>query len=234
MKSRLTRWWTRRPRLGWGAKAARNIVLAALIAGAWWLWLGCPLPTAELEFRRLERRHLCPPSELVFVLQKEEVEARDGTWLWIPGAAVAVGVTDDRAVVGCSVRQSKTMWDSLDQYPLGEGPSLIPLGHRSIWWNRIAYGESSIMICSGLLVLNLPGETARGELEVDITYREKDYHRSCPLWQLEDGNWLAGVETPDDGYTDDWYAGGAYTLRLYREDGSLLLEQPGIIPGALA
>lgn len=221
----------RLPHLGRMGKTVRNLLLALALVCPIWAQYGCPLPTAEMEFRRLERMYLCPPSELVFVLKEEEVMARDGTWLWIPSSPVAVGVADGRAVVGYSMRWSSAAWDTLDRYQLEEGPSLIPLGRRNVWWTEHSPArENNTVIGSALLMLNPPEETARGELEVDITYRDKEYHRSCPLWQLEDGSWLTAVETPDDGYLHNWYAGGAYTLRLYDAAGGLLLEQSGRIP----
>ena len=41
--------------------------------------------------------------------------------------------------------------------------------------------------------------------------------------------WLFPLESPEGGWSGDWYEGAAYTLRLYREDGTLLLGQSGTV-----
>ena len=53
------------PRLGRGGKIVRNLVLAAGLALVIWAQYGCPLPTLEMEFRRMERTYLLPPSEIL-------------------------------------------------------------------------------------------------------------------------------------------------------------------------
>lgn len=73
---------------------AVNLVLIALFLWMTWIALGCPLPTAELEFRRMERTHLLPASEIqgkfqtpeqrevIIGTQKDLVVLYDGTDLY--------------------------------------------------------------------------------------------------------------------------------------------------------
>ena len=69
------------------------------------------------------------------------------------------------------------------------------------------------------------------ELDVDATLwdDERFTRRAQKGLCLEDGVWLFSLEPPEGGYPGDWYEGAMYTLRLYREDGGLLLERNGVI-----
>ena len=82
-----------------------------------------------------------------------------------------------------------------------------------------------------LLFLQIPRETARAELDVDVTLfsNEQFTRRAQEGLCLEDGVWLFSLEPPEGGYSGDWCEGAVYTLRLYREDGEPLLEQSGVI-----
>ena len=71
MKQRLRIWWEQSGLKAWtegkihlsrGKKLALNLGIIVL-AGLWlWGMAGYPLPTAEMEFRRLERQKLLPAS----------------------------------------------------------------------------------------------------------------------------------------------------------------------------
>ena len=76
------------------------------------------------------------------------------------------------------------------------------------------------------LLYTSPGETARAELDVDTVLPggERFLRRAREGFCLEDGVWLFPLESPEGGWSGDWYEGAAYTLRLYREDGALLLS----------
>ena len=69
-------------------------------------------------------------------------------------------------------------------------------------------------------------EAVRAELDVDTALPggERFLRRAQEGFCLEDGVWLFPLESPEGGWSGDWYEGAAYTLRLYREDGALLLE----------
>lgn len=58
---------------------------------------------------------------------------------------------------------------------------------------------------------------------------ERFLRRAQEGFCLEDGVWLFPLESPEGGWSGDWYEGAAYTLRLYREDGALLLGQSGTV-----
>ena len=42
--------------------------------------------------------------------------------------------------------------------------------------------------------------------------------------------WLFSMKSPEGAYSQDWYAGASYALRLYGEGGELLLEREGVLP----
>ena len=63
-------------------RAIRNLTAAALTAGLVWYNLGCPMPTAELELHRTERRHLAEVSTVVWRGESSN------------GDALLVGLTD--------------------------------------------------------------------------------------------------------------------------------------------
>ena len=232
MKEKLKRIWGRRPRLTRGQKLARNLGLCALLL--LWLWgmADYPLPTAEMEFRRLERQNLLPRSEIVFTASRgtNDLEPKNGPPLvlwerWVVGTQggwASVGYLDGK-------------WSQIDVFSLNDGPSPVPLPLGRATWIEREEGERGTrsLLHSGpaLLFLEMP-EAARGELTMDVTYWEKDYHRVSEGWDLGDGVWLFALEPPESSYSVDWYQGGRYTLALYRADGSLLLEQAGTIPRA--
>lgn len=150
MKSRLTRWWARRPRLGWGAKAARNIILTALLAGAWWLWLGCPGWTCSGALRRLERSLLLTPGQTVY---REE----SGQWrrwnVFVLGdgyAYTADVLCDPRLSMGTVIE---------DEAVLGRGPVLLrlPTIEHPLRQARLFCPEG-------------PEDAARAELTIEAEY----------------------------------------------------------------
>ena len=92
------------PRLGRKGKIVRNLLLCLPLIGYLWVEGGCRMPTAEMEFRRAERRNLLPPSEIIF--WKED----SGGWkgLELPGYKVSItgwrdGVLTRAMVEGGSV-----------------------------------------------------------------------------------------------------------------------------------
>ncbi|MGI5962246.1 MAG: hypothetical protein ACOX7N_00855 [Lawsonibacter sp.] len=218
------------PHLGRKGKTVRNLLLTVIFAIFIWGQYGYPLPTAKMEFRRLERTYLLEPSEIVFATPRgEEFQAADGIWLALSHPAV-VGIDGERAVLGHAIRAAHPILNTLMCYPLESGPSPVPMGHLQLWWVPVP-GETKIG--SPLLWIRMPEDTVSGELEMDVTYRGRDYHRECPLFDLGGGIWMAGIKTPESGYGPDWYKGGSYVLRLYDAAGTLFLEQSGTIPKEL-
>ena len=235
-KSTLKTWLEGKAGLRRGTKTVIQFGIILLVGI--WLWglAGYPLPTVEMRFRRLERTWLEGPSELVFQTRgyDQRFQAAEGVEVYLDRPA-AVGLLEDRALVGMTTRSSKPLeLDALRRSPLEKGPSPVPVAGCLLWeWNQGERG-AEIFDGSALLLVRMPPEAAEGTLVLEGTYREWDYRRDCPLFRLEDGVWLARVEQPEVvGYPSDWYVGAAYTLRLYDGAGELLLEQSGTVPEEL-
>ena len=196
--------WERRPRLGHKGRAARNLLLVLALAALVWGQYGCPMPTAEMAFRQLEGQYLLPRSEIVYQ-----------SGFWNTGDIERVESRDgtylsvfDPFVVG--VAQNRVYSVTLDRpgrqvlgvFPLGEGPAPVPINGVIAW------------------VL---------EVDTALPGGERFLRRAQEGFCLEDGVWLFPLESPEGGWSGDWYEGAAYTLRLYREDGALLLGQSGTV-----
>lgn len=248
MKEKLKELWGCRPRLGRRGRTARNLLLALALAALIWGQFGYPLPTAEMEFRRLERTSLLPRSEIVLAPptyrsdltvsgEDRTFVARDGTELTLCGRWF-VGVTEDRATAALVGGDRRNRMVSA--VPLAEtGPTLVPLvdgggDHARGYWVEEGPMEGGYHYdyhnFSALLLLDVPEETARTELS---TTDEEGTPYLGTGWDLEDGRWLVGFEA-GDGHDRviGWRPDQPYTLRLYGLDGSLLLEQSGTIPRA--
>lgn len=229
-KSRLKSWTAGKVHLSRGKKLALNLAIMILAGG--WLWglAGCPLPTVEMEFRRLERQYLLSRSEVAYRSRfwsasgVGEIQSRDGTYLSV-FEPFAVGMTEDRAY---SVTLYWPGRHHITVIPLGEGPAPVPV--NSVIARVPEPGRTWMSGCN-LLFLRVPQETVRAELDMDARFWD-DEHFTRRVQEglcLEDGVWLISLEPPEGGYPGDWYEGATYTLRLYREDGGLLLERSGII-----
>lgn len=236
--------WKQRLIPGTKGKTFFFLALTALVLLYMWSRAGYPLPTAELEFRRLERQNLLPRSEIVFATPEfhrstlavnsgdRTVNALDGTELTLNGKYL-VGVTENQAVVAAV----ENVWRrQLSMVPLREdGMTLLPLEVSAAWSDSYGYWvEESVPPGGGyrydyhnfapLLVLDVPGDAARLEVAVEQNGAE----RLSTGWDLGGGVWLAGIE--GEGYRTGWYLGQPYALRLYDSQGRLLLEQTGTVP----
>ena len=245
MKARVRTWWEGSALRAWaqgglplgrGKKLAVNLGVIAL-AGAWlWGLAGCPLPTVELQFRRLERTNLEARSELVFLSRGEgqRFQVDENTWVYLdrPGA---VGLLENRALVGTAARERLPLrLDSLRRYPLEEGPGLVPLTGCTLVQETYDTGHSQILDGHALLLVNLPAEAAEGTLMLEGNLQGEGIVRDCALFPLEEGVWIALAEQPGEpGYASRWYEGADYTLRLYDGAGGLLLERAGTVPQPL-
>lgn len=183
-----------------------------------------------MAFRQLEGQYLLPRSEIVYQSgfwntgDIGSVESRDGTYLSVFDPFV-VGVAQNRVY---SVTLDRPGRQVLGVFPLGEGPAPVPINGVIAWVPEP--GRTRMSGCN-LLFLQIPGETARAELDVDTALPggERFLRRAQEGFCLEDGVWLFPLESPEGGWSGDWYEGAAYTLRLYREDGALLLGQSGTV-----
>lgn len=210
-------------------KTAVYLTLCALLLLLIWTRFGCPLPTAELEFRRYERTHLLPRSELVLRSDREYITAADGTQLYLyednfvglSGDWATVANIDDFSAISCRTLR------------LEEGPALVLLEGEPYggWSEEVPSGtpyrdhELEHHHFSPALLVNVPRETARAEIDVGA---DGDLVEGRSCWDLGGGVWLLGVE---DTYAVFAHPGSLrpYTLRLYRGDGSLLLEKSGML-----
>lgn len=233
-QSALKAWADGKLPLSRGKKLVLNLVIVAL-AGLWlWGLADYPLPTAELEFRRLERASLEERSELVLSLDGDmDVQARNGTEFSFTRPMV-VGVTEDRVLVGYSNRIDRP-FDMLRRYEWEDGPTLVPLYPNMVNWvdaaQNGAAGDWNRLLESPLLLVGVPREAVTGTLELTVLDLEgRSYPQECPVFDLGEGIWLTSVEAPWDGHSSGWCEGGTYTLRLYDEAGELLLEQEGAVP----
>ena len=223
--------WERRPRLGHKGRAARNLLLVLALAVLVWGQYGCPMPTAEMAFRQMEGQYLLPRSEIVYQSgfwntgDIGSVESRDGTYLSVFDPFV-VGVAQNRVY---SVTLDRPGRQVLGVFPLGEGPAPIPINGVIAWVPEP--GKTWMSGCN-LLFYQIPGETTRTELDVDTVLLggERFARYAQEGICLEEGLWLFSMKSPEGAYSQDWYAGASYALRLYGEGGELLLEQEGVLP----
>lgn len=224
---RLPRLW----RLSRGKRLALNLVIIA-VAGAWlWGLADYPLPTAEMEFRRLERASLEERSELVLSLGKNlEVQAQDGS-RHVFSRPMMVGVTEDRVLVGYANRTDHP-FDELRCYEREDGPTPVPLHPNFVSWMGVAQGErvdDVYGLAVPILLIGVPEEAAYGGMELEITdWQGEEFQQAAPLFDLGNGIWLAPVEQTEV-INAGWYRRVDYTLKLYDGTGALLLEQEGTV-----
>lgn len=234
MKERLNAWWARRPRPRRGHRLALNLVLCAGLLSLLWGMAGYPLPTAEMEFRRLERSSLEERSELMLSLD-EGAKARDGTEFSFTRSMV-IGETEGRILVGYA-NGAGGRFDTLRRYERGDGPTPVPLYPNMVVWVETGRnGTEEVrnhVFESPLLLVGVPQGAVTGTIELTVQNRDGwSGTQDSPLFDLGEGLWLASMEAPWNPYSSNWCEGGAYTLRLYGGDGALLLEQTGTIPQA--
>lgn len=235
--------WTRLERflerVSRGRRIAFNLFFTVLLLGLLWAREGYPLPTAELEFRRLERVSLTPPGELVFASDQKSkdllnvssghrsVYALDGTELHLYDRWF-VSLGEDWAAVALV---GKEVWDrELNVYPVEpEGPTLLNFrgSYGSGYWvtetltprGGARYDYHNF---TALLLVNVPEEAEQAE----ITLQTAKGVCTGPGWNLGGGVWLL---TPDSELLDprleqEW----PYTVSVCGADGVPLWEQDGI------
>ena len=194
---------------------AFNLVLSALFLWMIWMRLGYPLPTAELELRRYERTHLMPPGEIVLNLKKNETIPLDGETRARTSAPVIMAASPDEVLVGAK-------WDGnigFYRCSVADGPT-VSLDPDVFFVSDRVYGVS---IGLAALAYGVSEEAAGGEIALEPHRGET---LSGPGFRLGKGVWLFAARAKN-GYT---LSGSVpYTLRLYRADGSLLLEKSGTV-----
>ena len=205
-----------------GNQTVFYLTWSVLLSFGIWMRLGCPLPTMELEFRRMERTRLLPRSEIVFNSGKDcPLRWRELPKLDFRYDDVVVGAGDGYACI------YKTEYNIVEIYDLTEGAAPVPMYHMTARWMP---SPGTIKSGTPLLFLQVPEEVGQAVVEIDakdIEGRELRYRGEG--WRLAPGRWMFAA-APGDSFSGSWYAGGSYTLTLYRADGSLLEEQSGTLP----
>ena len=224
------------PRLRRRGKIVRNLLVTLLLLTLiWWQFL-CPLFWPEWEFRRAERRLLLPPSEIVLHLdapggriyregQSRPILRDDHQFIGVgDGYAIVVALQDRPPLFSAPYVYVET-WDLSAQ----EGAVKVlatSIAHTYADWRREAEEGFlyTYLFSRGLVALDLPAGTVRGELTVeeDGTLYQTDSEVN------DAGACLFSLLSLEGDVTFSY--GLPYTLRLYDQDGAVLLEQTGSIP----
>ena len=216
------------PKLGRGGKIVRNLVLVAGLALVIWAQYGCPLPTIDMEFRRMERKNLLPPSEIV--LHTGQITVSHSHDPGVPPPKITeeqiLGLGEDCAVVFWK-HPFSTSGNQLVCWSFEEQPGQVKLAPL-ISFISDTRGEDWADRESGPAVaaLELPEGTVRGEMIVEA--EEGIYQEESEV--LERGLCLFAFQSRLSSYSGSWVQGLPYTLRLYDGAGELLLEQRGTVP----
>ena len=216
------------PPLGRKGKILRNLLLTAVFAACIWGLYGYPLPTIDMEFRRMERHHLLEPTQIV--LRTGEITVSHSHGPGVPPPKIT-----QEQIIGLGEDYAVSFWrhpfapngNQLEYWPFEEQEGqvkLVPLlmfisdTRGEDWPDR----ES----CVAVAALRLPEGTARGEMTVEAG--EGPYQEKSGV--LEHGLCLFAFSSRLSSYSSSWLEGLPYTLRFYNEAGELLLEQTGTVP----
>ena len=193
------------PKLSYKQKTLRNIVMMILLFVFVWMNEDCSMPTAEMNFRRLERRLLLGGSEIV---------------LRIPGGTgdeIFVSRGETHILVAEADRRDTAM---IGYWSLGEllEIKLFPVG-------TYAYMEETgtVRAVRGAAALDMPEEAHRAELFVECegtVYRAEGEKQG-------NGVWLFSLV---EMYILDSLVGEPYELLVYNAQNQPLLRQEGVFP----
>ena len=226
----------RLPRLGRRGKILRNLLVTLLLLTLiWWQFL-CPLFWPEWEFRRAERRLLLPPSEIVLHLdapggriyregQSRPILRDDHQFIGVgDGYAIAVALQDRPPLFSAPHIYVET-WDLSAQEGKVKVITTSIANLYADWrWEAEEGFLRTYRFSMGLVALDLPAGTVQGELTVE---------EDGKTYQTDSGVNDAGVclfSFPRLEGEVEFSYGLPYTLRLYDQDGAVLLEQTGSIP----
>lgn len=229
MKERVKQAWARRPRMSRGQRIVRNLLLCLLVLLYLWGLLDYPLPTAELERRRLEQQNLAGQTELLLEIQKQDSrwdqEAQTSTPLQIMTHFVGMG---EGYAVSAVLDSHRSVNSRLEVWPFDQQPGevkLVPLLGLLTDWRREDW--SDYINCCAVLLPEVPEGTVRGEMEL---WDQGGNHYLEESGTLESGAYLFSFRHAGSSFSSGWIRGQPYILRLYQADGSLLLEQRGTVP----
>ena len=224
------------PRLRRRGKIVRNLLVTLLLLTLiWWQFL-CPLFWPEWEFRRAERRLLLPPSEIVLHLDSPGGriyrERQSRPWLRTNHQFIGVGdgyaiavVLQDRPPLFSAPHIYVEPWDLSAQEGAVKVITTSIANLYADWrWEAEEGFLRTYRFSMGLVALDLPAGTVRGELTVeeDGTLYQTDSEVN------DAGACLFSLLSLEGDVTFSY--GLPYTLRLYDQDGAVLLEQTGSIP----
>lgn len=207
--------------MGRPQKAVLNLILTAVFLFALWAHFNYPLPTAELEFWRAERSNLREPSEIVWRLDRE-YDPISGAMAQL--ADIFVGEWADEAVAGY-VRDRGIESTYLEVWPLGDGPSPVPLTYPVAKKHESGYLHTG----NAMLFLRVPEEAAVAQIQVWADQISEEKAEGQVMGNGVVYFWFPPVE--DENISGSRaLVDASYTLWLYDKAGTLLLEQEGTIP----
>lgn len=101
---------------GW--RIVRNLAVVLICLYALWARADYPLPTAELEFRRLERQYMLPRAEIQGVVQDAEMKG------------IVIGTRGDQVILRDTIGPVLVFWPRQEA-----GPTLVPrrFTHDESW-----------------------------------------------------------------------------------------------------
>lgn len=198
------------------AKAVRNVLVTLALLIGLWAYMDYPLPQT-MQFRRLERAHLLPKSEIVY---------RD--------SENVVGVWDDEAIAAWLSGSTPDTW-RFCRYPLNEeGPTIIPL--------RSELPDSGNPLeQEAVIAVNVP-DAASITAILHLSHGNWERNQVIDGQRLSEGVWFCPFRFDEENAEPDherfwaqmdFYSGESaapYTLNLYGEDGGKTAQFEGRLP----
>ena len=204
-------------------KAALNLALAVVLLFGLWACFDYPLPSAELQFRRMERQNMRQPSDIVFRL--------DRNYNPVTGAIaqisnVYVGICGDEAVAGYFQNKGAS-GNYMEVWPLGDGPSPVPLSYPVSERHESGY----LMTGNALLFFNIPPAAVDAQLEIRTEGGPSERAQGERLEKEGFYFWFSLQDSEEQrDYGREHFEEAPYTLWLYDASGNLILEQEDAIP----
>lgn len=228
MIKKLRRWYGG---LRYPVKIAVHLMVLSLWAFCLWARAGYPLPTTEMEFRRIERQNLLPKSEIVLLSKrKEDVFPTENGPDLVINDRWAVGRRQDTAVVAALGDQRP--WYIMEIPLEPSGATVVPLTYRVFMTGRGGYWVEETSGPGWLnyhhhnfdpyLVLDVPAETQRIEMHAE-NHEGVEFFGTG--WKWKDDMWIVGLANEEA--LSPLYDDSEYELRLYAADGSILLSRVG-------
>ena len=167
-------------------------------------------------------QNLLKPGEAVLSVGAEEpLEGLAGGWSVSFNHPMVVSAAEDGAVIGGKFRR----W-SFSHVSWGEEPLVVQIPGI---FSLAAFSQAGPEVRTPVLAFNLPEGTAGGEITLMACRGTAEVPLTGPGWEIGRGVWLFAAGTSQDVWT---LAGDApCALRLFRSDGSALLDWEGTLGG---